>query len=197
MRAADMLGSNAAEEGKRSLRGYSGLGCLAQLARGEGKVARIWREVRRVEGASLIEIALSSVVLLALVIGMIQLSIALYASHATADIARQATRWAMVRGSTSCTNTPTLSECDATSAQIQTYAAGVGYLNLTTSDVNVSWASASGNAPRTWSACNGSVCNAPGNQVVVTVSYPFPLGIPFVKKNSLNISSTSAVVISQ
>jgi Flp pilus assembly protein TadG len=194
-----MKESGAAGEGRRFLRwrGYLSPGRLSQPARREGKVARVCRELLGVEGGSLIELALSAAIIFALLVGLIQLCIAFYATHATADTARQTTRWAMVRGSTSCTNVPNLSECDATSAQIQSYAASVGYLNLTTSDVSVSWESANATTPMTWSACAGSGCNAPGNEIVVTVTYPFLLGVPFAGNNTLNISSTSSVVISQ
>jgi hypothetical protein len=37
----------------------------------------------------------------------------------------------------------------------------------------------------------------PGNQVKVTVTYPFPLSIPFLPKGTINMASTSVMVIAQ
>ncbi len=40
-------------------------------------------------------------------------------------------------------------------------------------------------------------CNSPGDQVTVTVTYQFPVVIPFVPRRTLSMSSTAAMVISQ
>lgn len=149
------------------------------------------------EGATIVEFAVCAAVLLTFVIGTMELCFALYAHHATDLTAREASRWAMVRGSTSCTNTPNLTDCNATAAQIQTYVSDLGLLKLPTSDVTVTWLTASATQPTTWSTCSTSPCNVPGNQVQVTVTYPFTLGIPFVSRQTLSLTSTSAMVISQ
>jgi hypothetical protein len=39
--------------------------------------------------------------------------------------------------------------------------------------------------------------NNPGNPVQVTVTYTFPLGIPFMPSRALTMSSTSQMIISQ
>ena len=158
--------------------------------------ARCRRRALGNEGATLVELALSCAILLSLMIGVMQICIALYAFHATTDLARQGSRWAMVRGSTSCTNTPNLTNCNASPGDIQSFVTGLGFLNLSTDDVTVNWLTASAAPPTTWSACAGT-CNTPGNEVQVEVTYPFPLHIPFVRSKTLNITSTSEVVISQ
>src|SRR4051794_4143568 len=61
-------------------------------------------------GATMVEFAFATTILFALVFGIIQISMALYSYHFTADAAREATRWAIVRGSLSCTNTPGLNK---------------------------------------------------------------------------------------
>jgi Flp pilus assembly protein TadG len=155
------------------------------------------RRIRSVEGAAVVELALISSILFAMVLGAMETCLAFYAHHATAEAARQGSRWAMVRGSTSCTNTPNLSDCNATAAEIQTYVSELGYLNIPTSDVTVSWLTASGLQPSTWSACSTGTCNLPGNEVQVVVTYPFATHIPGFPHTTWNISSTSAVVISQ
>lgn len=169
-------------------------GCMSSP--GRKFVARCSRRVLGTEGAAIVEIAVCSAVLLALTIGVVEMSMALYACHVTADAARQASRWAMVRGSSSCANTPNLTDCGATAAQIQDYVSSLGYLNIGASDTTVSWLKASKTEPTTWSACAGT-CNDPGNQVRVVVTYPFPLSIPFVSAQTLSVTSQSQVVISQ
>jgi Flp pilus assembly protein TadG len=169
----------------------------ARLACSEGRVARAPRRICGVEGAALVEFAFTAGILFALLIGAIEMYMGLYAYHATAEIARQTTRWAMVRGSDSCSNTPNLAECGATAAQIQSYASSLGFLNIPTSDVTVNWCQASATQPTTWSTCSSSTSNAPGNVVQVAITYPFSMGIPFGGASTINVTSTSQVVISQ
>lgn len=152
------------------------------------------------QGTTLVELALSCTLLFSMLFGLMEMSLGLYTYNAVSNAARQGSRWAIVRGSTSCTNTPNLTDCNATQAEIQSYVASLGYLNISSSDVSVSWLSAttSGNpATTTWTACSTGTCNAPGNEVQVTVTYPFPLNIPFVPKSTLNLTSSSTLVISQ
>jgi Flp pilus assembly protein TadG len=156
-----------------------------------------WRNILRTDGATLIEFAAGSAVMLALLIGTVETCLAFYTYHVTADAAREATRWAMVRGSTSCTNTPNLTDCDASAAEIQTFVSNLGFLKISTSDVTVSWLTSSGTQPASWTTCTTGTCNVPGNQVQVQVTYPFVTHIPFLTHQSWNITSTSAVVISQ
>jgi Flp pilus assembly protein TadG len=154
--------------------------------------------LRGEEGSSLVETGMALLIFLPLLFGAIQFSLVFYTYHDVTDAARQAVRWAAVRGSTSCTNTPGLYDCKATSDEIQSYVRGLGYPGLVASNINVatSWLSAS-SVPTSWSACGVSPCNAPGNQVQVTVSYSYPISIPYWKSTSFNISSTSAMVIAQ
>lgn len=127
------------------------------------------------------------------------MSLAMYVYQYCSDAARQATRYAMVRGSTSCTNTPNLTNCDATTANITTYVRGLGYSGITTANVTVTttWCSASTSTPTTWSSCSSGTSNAPGNLVKVAVSYPLTFQIPYGPNLSLSLSSTSQMVISQ
>lgn len=157
---------------------------------------RFWRDE---EGVTLVETAISCTVLFAMLFGICQMSLAMYVYHFTSDAARQATRYAIVRGSTSCTNTPNLSNCDATAAKITSYVRGLGYPGITSSKLTAatSWYTASSTTPTTWSACSTGICNTPGNLVKIVVSYPMTFQIPFSSNLSLNLSSTSQMVISQ
>ena len=156
------------------------------------------RALRGEEGASLFETAIASTVFLAMLMGVFQMMLALSVFNYVTDAAREGSRYAMVRGSTSCTNTPNLSNCDATADQIQTYVQGISYPGVSSSHLTITttWLSASTTYPTTWSACS-SACNSPGNLVKVVANYPFGFSVPFVPKATFNMSSTSQLVISQ
>ena len=64
------------------------------------KSASTLRRLRAVdeEGSSLVEMALSCLILIPVLFGIIQMSFALYCYHYAADAAREATRFAIVRG---------------------------------------------------------------------------------------------------
>ncbi len=150
-------------------------------------------------GMSVVETAVACAVLLAMLFGIFQMSPALYTYHYISEAAREGTRWAIVRGSTSCTNTPNLTDCGATAAQISSYVKGLDYPAIVPAKMTVtpSFLSASSTQPTTWSACTTGTCNAPGNLVKVQVQYSFPLGLPFISSTTLNLSSTSQLVIAQ
>jgi Flp pilus assembly protein TadG len=141
------------------------------------------------EGATAVEFALSSVVMLAVIFGIVQLSLALYTYNYISDAAREGARYAIVRGSTSCLTvgktTSTISDCNDTSGSgIVSYVQGLAYPGIdwsrcTTTCVTVSWPST----------------NARGNLVNVKISYPYRLNVPFVKPLSFNLSSSSAMVV--
>ena len=155
--------------------------------------------LRGEEGASIVETAFASTIFFAMLMGTFQMLLASYTFHFVSDAAREATRYAMVRGSTSCTNTPSLSSCNATSDQIQTYVRALKYPGIKSSSLTVTttWRTASTTTPTTWSACSSGTCNVPGNQVRVVVTYAFPFSVPFVPRSTLSLTSTSRMVISQ
>jgi Flp pilus assembly protein TadG len=150
--------------------------------------------------------ALSCLILIPVVFGIIQLSIALYCYHYAADAAREATRWAIVRGST-CTLIFGKGYCSPTSAggtgadgaDIDHYVKALGYPYSSKVSTSTKWCINGAAVPATWTTCsttqNGN--NVPGNQVQVTVSYSYPLIIPFLKSNTLNLSSVSSMTIVQ
>ena len=144
------------------------------------------------EGANVLELAVVSSLLFAMLFGIIEVSLALYAYNYVSDAAREGTRYAIVRGS-SCTG---LSNCGITAAQIQTYVQNLGYPGLSSANTTVTttWFSPSSSTPVTWTAC-GTPCNAPTDAVQVKVTYRFGLNIPFVPKKTLNLQSTSMMVI--
>ena len=158
--------------------------------------ARRLRRFRGECGAAVVEMAIASSVVLSLLLGMIQVSLALYAYHFTADAAREASRWAIVRGSQCSSNTPGLDHCGALQTDIQSYVQGLGYPYASDMTVSALWLTASAPPAAAWTACGGT-CNQPGNAVRVTVSYNVPLYIPFWRNASVNVGSVSQMVIAQ
>lgn len=138
-------------------------------------------------GASLPETAIVMAVVLALLFAIIDFGRAMYTYASVAQLARQAARWAIVRGA-QCTQ---LDHCDAVSADVQTYVQGqsMGVMNASNITANASWPP---------SGCpTGLSAKSPGCIVIVTVSYPFNFMLPFLPTSQFVMSSTSQMVISQ
>jgi hypothetical protein len=98
------------------------------------------------------------------------------------EVAREGTRFAMVRGST-C-QLPSGASCSATAAQIQTFVSQIGYPNLGGGKMSTTASFPAGN-------------NNPNSPVQIRVTYTFPIQLPFLPGNSLSMSSTSAMNILQ
>ena len=153
-------------------------------------------------GATMVEFALSAVILFTFIFGILDMSLAVYGYHYASEAAREGTRYAIVRGwtassvdGTACASY-TNGACTASSAQIQQYVKSLSFPGIDSSLMTVtpSWSKyPSGTACTAPSAS----CNVPGNVVTVQVQYAFPLTIPFISARTLTMTSTSAMVISQ
>jgi Flp pilus assembly protein TadG len=148
-------------------------------------------------GTGLAEIVMSTMALFVLIFGILDCSRALYADHFISHVAREATRYAMVRGSTwnnaSCTSASTYS-CTATAANVTSYVKSVAPVGIPGADlvVNTTWPGTTASG----ASCTSSA-NSPGCVVTVQVSYSFNFVLPFLPKNAMVLSSSSAVAISQ
>jgi Flp pilus assembly protein TadG len=151
----------------------------------------------RSDGAAIIEFAVAATILMPVLFGIIEMCLAFYSLNFVADAAREATRYAAVRGSTSCVNTPGLANCDfSTQAVLQAYVQGLGLPGANSVTVTTSWLSASNTTPTTWTSCGAIACNEPGNEVKVFVRYNLPVAIPYAGTR-FSFGSTSEMVISQ
>lgn len=171
------------------------LGCRAGLAHG----------LRGEEGSSLVEMGLATVILMMLVLGVIQFSLLFFAYNEVSDAARMATRWAAVRGANSCANTNyELASCGASAADITNYVHGLGYPGLVASQINVTpcWlqqvTTPTSTVPiSSWSTSTCGTSTVPGNEVQVTVSYAYPIFVPYWRAASITVKSTAAMVVAQ
>lgn len=162
------------------------------------------------EGSSLVEMALSCLILIPVLFGIIQLSFALYCYHYASDAAREATRFAIVRGgycngymSTAFCSPTDGNQSGATAHDIAQYVKSLGYPYSASATTSVQWCVNGGTYGKTassWASCSSDQSkNGTGNQVQVTVTYNYPLVIPFLKQSSynLNIGSVSSMTIVQ
>ena len=166
---------------------------LRQFSTGYFSITRRSSNVLRCdEGSNIVEMAVVSSVLLAMLFGIVEISLALYTYNYVSDAAREGTRYAIVRGS-SCS---VLTNCNVTAAEVQTYVQNLGYPGMKSANTTVTttWYSPSTTTPVTWILC-GTPCEAPGNAVKVNVTYSFQLSIPFVPRSTLSLHSTSQMVI--
>jgi Flp pilus assembly protein TadG len=148
------------------------------------------------QGGSLMETAVSLGLLMIVIIGIAGGGLMLYTYHYLSYAARLGSRYAIVRGS-ACTGFP--SACPAAAADIQSYvqtltAVGINPVNL---NVTATWCTSS-SSPCTCTVSSGDpLCNNPGDQIRVTVQYPFFLSVPFIPTSQVNMSSSSQTIISQ
>jgi Flp pilus assembly protein TadG len=173
----------------------------------------VLRQPFREEGATLVETAITLVVLFMFLIGIMEFGRFMYVYHFTSEVAREATRYAMVRGSTwgttACSGTQTMA-CNATAANVTTYVQSLTPPAITSSSwtTSTSCQQLATNNPvvaTCWPGtnANGNQCynsngnNSPGCQVEVVVSMPFKFYLPFLPKTSYTVQSTSWMVISQ
>lgn len=140
------------------------------------------RSVQNEEGSALVEFALSSVVLFMTMFGLMAACTALYSYLFVAEAAREASRYAIVRGN-SCTG---LSDCPGiTSGQLNTYVKNLKYPGINSGNLSAS--------------ATFTPDKNPGSIVSVTVTYNMALNIPFWPKTgrAMQMSSTSQMAISQ
>jgi len=148
---------------------------------------------RKLRGSTLAEFALVMPLLLAGIFGMIDFGRALYAYHFVADSAREASRWASVRGK-SCKAYSR--GCPAQPSDIEDYVVSIAPPGINTSRskllVNTTWVK----PPGFGNSCN-TVMNNPGCAIQVQVMYRFNFILPFLPNSTYSMKSTSEMVISR
>jgi Flp pilus assembly protein TadG len=160
------------------------------------------RTLRRIihneSGSSLVETALSLILLLTAIFGIVYFSEALYTYEFVTYAAQQGTRYAIVRGahwsSNGCTSTATLN-CNATGANVTSYVQSLAPPGITAGSIVVS---------PTWpgQAVNGATagCSTANNQgclVKVQVSYSFSFIVPFLPTSAVSFTGTSEEAIQE
>jgi len=161
-----------------------------------GHKTRHFASIRDERGSSMVEYSIVFALLMTMLLGIADFGRALYAYHNVSSAAREATRYAAVRGttcSTSCTaaNSASGTAGHTSQADIQKFVDNATPLGVNTKVT----------ATITWSgtANDGSSCTsanpAPGCTVQVATSYNFNFMFPFVSKSTLNMNSTSQTTV--
>ncbi len=140
-------------------------------------------------GSGMPEFAIVSLAFFLLLFGILEFGRALYMYHTISNAARIGSRWAIVRGSASCSGP--IDHCSAASADVQTYVQSqVPIVDSGSLAVTANW-------PGGNSTCTSTTdFKAKGCVVIVTVTYAFQ-GLPFITSGQINLSSTSQMPISQ
>ncbi|MDE1160686.1 MAG: TadE/TadG family type IV pilus assembly protein [Acidobacteriaceae bacterium] len=148
-------------------------------------------------GSSMVEFAASASVVLLLLLGVMECSRAMYVQHFVTNAARDASRYAMVRGSfwsgTSCTGVSTPS-CMASSDNVSSYVASTVPPGIKPSllTVTTTWpGTAASGACDTTDGSNSSGC-----LVRVDVTYNFTIFLPLPVR-SIQFKSRSVTTISR
>lgn len=138
------------------------------------------------EGYEIVEFAFSATILFVFFFGVCWLGMAFYFTSTASEVARQASRWAAVRGA-DCNN-PQITDgtCPSTAAQIRAYASSC-LPGASRMRVSVNWY-----APGSTSAV--STNQGAGGSVKVVVSYTFA-SFPLIGVRGFTVSSTSQSVI--
>jgi Flp pilus assembly protein TadG len=162
---------------------------------------RLLRRVGSERGATLVESALVTILLLTLLFGIVGFGHALYTYHFVANTAREATRWASVRGA-KCSGLAGGCPADMAGSDVQTfvtnYSTGIGldptkitatttYLPSPSLDVLCPYTVSPSQFPEDYPGCVVQV------QVVYSYNFIFPL----LPTSPFNMQSTSQMVISQ
>jgi Flp pilus assembly protein TadG len=146
----------------------------------------------RERGTTVLESAVMISVLLVMLFGVIGFGNALYTYHFVSNTAREATRWASVRGN-SCTGGLSggcpAADTDVT-AYVQSLSTGIG-LDPTKVTTTTTWVAPPNNLP----ICTAQP-NSPGCVVKVQVQYSFQFLFPLLP-SGFTMQSTSQMVISQ
>lgn len=151
------------------------------------------------QGSTLVEFSVGVCVVIALLFWIFCASMALYADHFTANAARAAARYAMVRGSTwggTTCSSPSSLECTATATDITNYVKALLSPGLDSSALTVT---------TTWPGTtpSGATCettdgdNSPYCSVVVQVTYNFDLTVPFLPHRQIGFSSAATAPITE
>jgi Flp pilus assembly protein TadG len=140
----------------------------------------------------MVEFAIAASALLLFIFGILEFGRVLYIYHTVSNAARIGSRWAIVRGASSCTSP--IDHCSASQSDISAFVTSqVPMLDANTMTVTARWSAS--NDPST--GCTAAGTNVAGHLVCVTVSYPFTFAIPFVSNTPLTIAATSSMAISQ
>jgi len=163
---------------------------------------RVWRDDR---GNTIVEFAVVIIIILTFLFGIMDFARFVYTYHFVSEVAREATRYSVVRGSkyagVACTAAvPFDCEVMATSGYVTPYVQSITPpgINSTNLAVTTTWPSITPDGTTTLCTAPNPI-DSPGCYVKVTLTYPFHFMLPFLPASTktYTITSTSEMVIDQ
>ena len=149
---------------------------------GRGVSAAVRALLRGDRGEAAMTMVLSVPIMVCFIFGLMQVCVAYYSYERISEIAREGTRYAIVRGAT-C-ETYAGGSCTISASSLQTYVLGLGFPDL-----------AGGTTSVVASFPDGD--EAIGHHVRVVVTYVFPYKIPYSTAKSFTLTSTSQMTFIQ
>jgi Flp pilus assembly protein TadG len=169
------------------------------------------RKLRRQKGAALVEYAFIAIFFLSLLFGISGFGHALYVYHHLNEAAKEATRYAAVRGTNCSTDNSCVASNSASGtagptnqADVQAYVLSITPPAIDTSQLTTT---ATWPGPSSPAICFHDVTlpsgvvvakvpnNSPGCTVQVQVQYVYTFMFPLIRTNSMTMSSSSEMVI--
>ena len=157
----------------------------------------------------MLEFAFSAVILFTLLFGVIGLAMAVYTYEVVNQYARDASRYAIVHGNgcqeaangnascSICTGVAPAASCSTANADLKTYLNNEVYPGINGNNISVTTSYTKAPGAGQCSTYPATTCNGAGDQVAVTVSYPYLYAIPFLRSRSFTMNATSTMIISQ
>ncbi|HEY4356969.1 MAG TPA: TadE/TadG family type IV pilus assembly protein [Acidobacteriaceae bacterium] len=146
----------------------------------------------------MIEFALTSIVALSMIFGVMDFCRAMYVYHFVSYAAQEGTRYAIVRGShwsgTSCTTTSTFA-CQATSANVTSFVQSIAPPGISANSMTVTTTWPGQTVSGSTTGC--STAQSAGCLVQVKVNVSFNFILPFLPKSAFNFSGTSEKIIQE
>jgi len=185
--ADPLQGDTCARKGNRRVTGAKLFpGFFMRQDNRQSSQARSYRiqscQARSDDGHAMVELAVTMPVMMMFIIGFMQLCMAFYTYDAISEMAREGTRYAIVRGSTCVT--PVNGSCTVNAANVNAFVKSIGFLNGNSSALTVATTYPDGN-------------EAPGSRVKVSISYLFEFTIPFTSIKPITMSTSSTMYIIQ
>jgi len=182
-----------------------------ELSTATGESTNVDRRNRE-KGSTLFEFAITVILFLVMLFGIVDFGRALYTYHFLSNAARTATRWAAVNGATcgpggsttacpscdaSCNGTAPMNNGPASETDVQNFVKGITPPGIDPTQLTITACGVAGGtkcADSTPADCVATP-NNPGCTVQVTVSYNFPFLVPLVQTGTIPMSSSSEMVI--
>jgi len=133
-------------------------------------------------GQALVECALTFTVLMTFFLAFMEVCLIFYSYCMISESAREGTRYASVHGSTCVTASQ--ASCTASASSINTYVSAIGWPNL-------------GGGTSTPSTTFPDGSEAPGSRVQISITYVFPITVPFLPSQAVSMATTSEAYIIQ